>query len=618
MSRTTDGAVVPPPAKKRRIMTTMTKPKNKKQCFKKEWLQIDDFKNWLTPAPENNYVARCRACKVEFPADLSIIKQHAKGVKHSKKMKAIPFLHRPIIETVIKTEKNDDTLKNKTEEAQIKLCEFFAENNISFSLMEKFDKVLKEAFPDSEIIKKISMQQTQATIVMKNLISDAEKDRLAKLLQFTSFSIVLEKAQDIGSIKNICVTVKHFDKEKNQIKSSFWDVCPANAVTETAEAEQKENIFNSLKNSFTSRNIPLNNVIGFAFDDCSIMMEYYSFIANKMRALCPNVSVSKNVCRSLSLCLSEACEKMPENCKELANDLFAFFSKKTCDLPQFQKFADFHIENEKLLLLSSSNVVTGILELWPALLIFFKEKATKEKLAAADPIYKNLNDPFVKVYYIFLAWALPKLDNIQKHYNSERIIILDLDKIMRDTLKELLFCYMEKSHILKTKLEYVNPKDNTKFLKTRSVYLGVNVQEELNQVVYRSNAEELDKFYSKSTEFLSTMCVELKKRYAFGNCVMPLLVNLKPSMATNAYKQCDSLVPILRLLPRLTEKDKWQIIDDQWRNLPHFNFPENTISDCVDEFWGKVLVIKSQSGDLVFHDLAKFVLNILTLPHSSA
>lgn len=81
-----------------------------------------------------------------------------------------------------------------------------------------------------------------------------------------------------------------------------------------------------------------------------------------------------------------------------------------------------------------------------------------------------------------------------------------------------------------------------------------------------------------------------------------------------------SLVPILQALPRTVLEEKWQLIDDEWRMLPSFELPEHIkITDDIDVFWHKVLHInESDSYGITFKNLAKFVLDIVALPHTNA
>ncbi|XP_063844717.1 uncharacterized protein LOC135091203 [Scylla paramamosain] len=43
-----------------------------------------------------------------------------------------------------------------------------------------------------------------------------------------------------------------------------------------------------------------------------------------------------------------------------------------------------------------------------------------EKLVAAEQIFNSLRDPFIKLYYYFLDWILPKFTNFNKYFQSDK------------------------------------------------------------------------------------------------------------------------------------------------------------------------------------------------------
>lgn len=60
--------------------------KHRKQKFRAEWLERDDFKLWLTSDSGNCFMAKCSICKTVITAELSAIKAHSKTSKHAKNM----------------------------------------------------------------------------------------------------------------------------------------------------------------------------------------------------------------------------------------------------------------------------------------------------------------------------------------------------------------------------------------------------------------------------------------------------------------------------------------------------------------------------------------------------
>ncbi|PNF37392.1 hypothetical protein B7P43_G16019 [Cryptotermes secundus] len=61
----------------------------KRKSFRLEWLDIPEFKDWLSPDPDSPYKARCLACNTVLNAGKSELEKHATGAKHEKAVEAL-------------------------------------------------------------------------------------------------------------------------------------------------------------------------------------------------------------------------------------------------------------------------------------------------------------------------------------------------------------------------------------------------------------------------------------------------------------------------------------------------------------------------------------------------
>jgi hypothetical protein len=52
--------------------------------FRMEWLDVPEFKDWLSPDADNPYKAHCLACSTILNAGKSELEKHAAGAKHEK------------------------------------------------------------------------------------------------------------------------------------------------------------------------------------------------------------------------------------------------------------------------------------------------------------------------------------------------------------------------------------------------------------------------------------------------------------------------------------------------------------------------------------------------------
>jgi hypothetical protein len=67
----------------------------KRKAFRLEWLDVPEFKDWLSPDPDSPYKARCLACSMILNAGKSELEKHAVGAKHEK---AVEVLKQMILE----------------------------------------------------------------------------------------------------------------------------------------------------------------------------------------------------------------------------------------------------------------------------------------------------------------------------------------------------------------------------------------------------------------------------------------------------------------------------------------------------------------------------------------
>jgi hypothetical protein len=153
---------------------------------------------------------------------------------------------------------------------------------------------------------------------------------------------------------------------------------------------------------------------------------------------------------------------------------FGYSSKRQSKFIQFQQFTD--TELHKLLhpsatrWLSLENVVNRVLEQWSALTLYFHEKWLNEKLLAAEQIHQGLNDPFVKMYFLFLKWILAKFNKMNVYFQSDKMVLTDMDEVIRGTYRDLLVCFLDRAYVFSKELNEINPSDKTRYKQKRAIY----------------------------------------------------------------------------------------------------------------------------------------------------
>lgn len=247
------------------------------------------------------------------------------------------------------------------------------------------------------------------------------------------------------------------------------------------------------------------------------------------------------------------------------------------------------------------------------------EKVHVERLHSVEKIYQTLSDPYTKLYFLFLDFILPKVTQINEFFQSDKVIIAEVYDKMEYMYKEILYSFLKRPYIDQNNLENVDPENQNYFLELNVLYLGVKVLNELNSDQLRPDLKQF--FLQKCREFLSKLCSELKKRFHFQNNFLKKLTIFKPKNVRSV-NQLFSLVNYFQEFKRCVVDDaKVQYIDDEWRLLPKYVFKEKEINfeDDIDKFWVNLYNFKSEgTNEYIFRNVAQFVLNILSLPHSNA
>ncbi|CAG4962241.1 unnamed protein product [Parnassius apollo] len=600
--------------------------KKYRQQFRDEWLQLQDYRKWLKRDKKSIYKCICTVCDSSLIADLGAIKRHSEGAKHKLRLPALS--HVRTIDNIFKSQQraSDDDQRKITE---LKLSAFMAEHKISHIVMDHLVDLLPKAFPDSKIASNIKLKHTKLQAIINNVIGASEGECLVEDLKREKFSIMVDESTDVASVKTMCVVVKYYDPNLGRIVSRFWDLIQIfddkKAGTSGDYSATAEKLFNSIIKSFRDKNIPLENTIGFGSDGCNMMMGCHNSVSSRFRQLCPGITVIKCLCHSLHLCASDAFKELPHDAEKLTRMIYNYFknsSKRQAELKEFQVFTDTNIH--KLLRpaqtrwLSLSSVVNRIMEQWDALRLYFDDKWLEDQDCQA--IHILLNDHIIKAYFYFLCWMLPKFTRVNVYFQSEDPVIIEAHNKMKELYRELLSLYITPNHLKNTPLDAIDPTDSQHYINLKNIYLGLGVANQVAVPELHVSTEEVTVMKQKCLNFIVKACVGIRKRYSLNDPVLSSIAKLDPDscLSDNRLQSLSSLFPVLPRLKPQTLNDQ-QTLDDEWRNLmltadeQHLN-----TNQPADVFWHQLSQIKDSNGDNKYHFLPRFMLQVLSLPHSNA
>ncbi|CAK1578413.1 unnamed protein product [Parnassius mnemosyne] len=306
----------------------------------------------------------------------------------------------------------------------------------------------------------------------------------------------------------------------------------------------------------------------------------------------------------------------------MARNIYNYFkssSKRQSELKEFQYFAEADVHKilrpAQTRWLSLNAVVQRILEQWDVLRLYFNSKWLEE--SECHDIHACLNDPIIKAYYYFLAWMLPKFTTLNSCFQSESILITKLHGKMTAFYKELLLLVLHRNYVNSAPIETIDPMTEINHKDLKDIYLGLGVQKELDSV---ENEERKLTLRKMCKNFIIRACVGLRKRYCFNDKIMTEIAkfDLEKVISDDREESVSSLFP---LLPRIapTSIQHQQELDDEWRKLPLY-YKDLDLSQPPDVFWHQVAELRDQhrEGNTYFQHLPKFMLAILSLPHSNA
>ena len=232
-------------------------------------------------------------------------------------------------------------------------------------------------------------------------------------------------------------------------------------------------------------------------------------------------------------------------------------AKRQAQLVQFHEFV--HVEPHKMLhpsqtrWLSLVAVVERVLEQWDALTLFFTDMWFSERLVAAEHILECLRDPAVKLYYLFLQWALPKFTNLNAFFQSSKVVVTELQDKLCELYRDILLCFLDRQYVMKTELNRIDPCDQEKHFANPMMYLGVGVMSFVNKPEIVARPDIREEFYKRCRSFLQVAALEVKKRWDFNDPVLSKIGMLSPkrTLSTTAREVHQSIMPLVSVLPRV-------------------------------------------------------------------
>ncbi|KAE8746828.1 hypothetical protein FOCC_FOCC006465, partial [Frankliniella occidentalis] len=437
------------PVKKKKIRNVMPKSDDKKQQgpkkFQKGWLTDEELKHWLEPVPDNELKARC---KLEY-------EKNATTLKHQKNMKA--FKNVPSVADIFKGPNKEEIISEKVKKAEIGVAAFFTEHNVALQTSDHLIEMLKKHVTDSEIVKRMTLDHTKCTAIVKNVLRKTEKENLIAILKKVKFSILVDESTDAGQKKNMVILVRYTDPETGKITVPLLSIIELDATDCSAEG-----MFKKFEEEFIRLQIPITNIIGLAMasDHANVMLGQHNSFASRLKQRCPWLVVMDCVCHSSHIAATNACKKLPSNAVTFVRRVATYMSGSPKRSAIFEEFQDFYkTELLKIKKVSATRwlvlhpCVVRILENWVPLQQYFRSvvlEDSKGKDQEAAALLKEFDNPYTKAYMYFLKYTLEYFNKMNGLFQNEKTLVHKLKEYSVSLLKQICSNYMRENHDLNT------------------------------------------------------------------------------------------------------------------------------------------------------------------------
>lgn len=358
-----------------------TTAKGRQQSFRQKWVETN---SWLQCKNGRGY---CKYCDKSISNNIIHIKRHGKSAFHQKRTDCLKNQPQACSQDNAAAFKK---LNTKVKTAELRIILFILQFNLPFLLADHLVNLIKVCGKDSKVVEQIGFGRTKATSVTNTIVFEEGLAVISRTLRENKFSIIIDETTDISTTKCLAMVVRYFEKNLGRVVDKFF------RLIELTDFYAKS-IYDKIKLFFDTHHIPLENLIGFASDNASVMMGQNRGVRNFFEKNNPHL------CYGLYLPFSPlmficCCEKVDKQCRNIGTKYIHIFLsqfKKTNKIQRTKEF--FNVKPHKILKTSSTRwlslqkVVNGILEQWIPLKEHFRQCQDDNNMDLAKTIYSELN-----------------------------------------------------------------------------------------------------------------------------------------------------------------------------------------------------------------------------------
>ena len=556
------------------------------------------------------------------------ILSHLKTEKHCTKAQLHTVKARPITQHFPSSE---ESTTGPVIQAEVRFCQFVAENNLSFRVAESFQKFLKVAFPDSDVARKFSCSRTKTQCVITGALAPAQLEKVVSFCKAHPFSLMVDESNDRADDKQFAVMVRYFDttRDCSPVVTKLLGLPLCNIATADA-------LFQELNESLISNELSWENVLSFTSDTCNTMKGrrggLISLIHRRGSPLILDVGCVNHLG---NLAVKAGLKEVLFDVDQLLVDIFYHFTNSTKRKEQFKSLSRelYAIEPKPLLKhcptrwLSLIRCIKRLLEQWDLVFSYFKSHSDVEKRGSRpQQICRILEKPFTKALLQFLSHTLPALDTFNETFQntSESTVSFLVQEV--HTLIRAWFVNFVKPEIISaggpdaSQIEFTlrdNQLDDEFLHIGDSTWLTVAEIEEEHEKV---------SFYRSVRNFYVKVADKLLKKLPLNHPVFTNMAFLNPALretvSAEAVKTLATRFPAAGVHDKLDELScevGVYSVDPLLPKVSYYKAADEMMRPKLGDFWLAMEQLKSViTGRLRYPLLTTLAKALLTIPVSNA
>ena len=376
-----------------------------------------------------------------------------------------------------------------------------------------------------------------------------------------------------------------------------------------------------------------SNCLALGCDNAPVMTGNTNGVFGLMKEKQPQLYLSGCPCHLIHRAAQKAASEIPFNIDEILIDVYYYFEHSSKRLAALETFQE-EVTNQKLLKhvatrwLSVRRCLDRLLDNWDALKQFFREETSKASTSSAksrqDRLKTFFSSPTNKLYCLFLQHALEPFDTKNQLLQSEIPQIHTLRRSLHELMYDLLVRFV-KPVVMADKIringvsrprtvleiDFKKPQNHRQvlFSSETNAFLGRKEETGLRE-------ERIKEFHSNTKKFYTAACEYIKQKLPLS---ADLLLNAEVADVDLRQTVSDEQLSFFLqrfpcLVPANTTVD---IVRSEFYKYQCHDI-ESIKKERIDHTWVAIGAVKDSAGVLLFSNLSRVMLGILTIPHSNA